>query len=80
MAYSVEARVVGIDAATVFVATEAHIASFRRDALPPEWWRLLKRSGVNGRVAALIESDGVPAATPFTAVPALSWPADLLTH
>lgn len=76
MAFSSEARVVAIDAVTVFVATEEHIASFRRDALPAEWWRQLRFAAVNGRVAALIERNGVPAETPFAAVPALCWPAD----
>ena len=72
----VEARVVAIDAGVVFVATGDHIASFRRDALPAEWWRHLKNAPVNGRVAELIDRNGAPAATPFAAVPVLRWPAD----
>ena len=74
MGNSIQARVVAIDAAMVFVATQARIASFRRDVLPAEWWRRLRSEGVNGQVAALIDSDGAPVATPFAAVPALSWP------
>lgn len=77
MATSIEARVVAIDALTVFVATEGHIASFRRDALPTEWRRHLKHTAVNGYVAALIERNGAPAETPFDAVPSLIWPTDL---
>ncbi len=76
MACSIEARVVAIDAAAVFVATEHHIASFRRDALPSQWRLQLKHTEVNTRVAALIARKGVPAETPFEAVPALPWPAD----
>ncbi len=75
----IEARVVAIDAGVVFVATEGHIASFRRDALPPEWWRHLKGAAVNGRVAGLVDRSGVPAATPFAAVPLLSWPDEVAT-
>lgn len=80
MACSIEARVVAIDAATVYVATEGHIASFRRDALPPEWWRRLRHAEVNYSVAALIDRNGAPAATPFEAVPFLSWPMDPVSH
>jgi hypothetical protein len=72
----IEARVVAIDAATVFVATGDHIASFQRETLPAEWWRRLKSAPVNGRVAELIDRNGVPATTPFAAVPLLRWPAD----
>jgi secreted protein with Ig-like and vWFA domain len=67
--------VVAIDAATVFVATDDYIASFRRDALPAKWWRELREAVVNGQVAAVIAHGGVPAETPFSAVPALEWPA-----
>lgn len=74
MGFSIQARVVGIDACVVFVATEDHVGSFQRDALPPEWWRHLKSAAVNGRVAGLVDRDGVPAATPFEVVPLLSWP------
>lgn len=76
----VEARVVAIDAATVFVATGDHIASFRRDALPANWWRHLKSAPVNGRVAELIDRTGAPAATPFAAVPMLHWPVEAPTQ
>ncbi len=76
MTCSVEARIVAIDAAMVFVATDQYIASFRRDALPSEWRQHLKHTEVNGRVAALLARKGVPAATPFEAVPALPWPTD----
>ena len=62
MTCSVEARIVAIDAAMVFVATDQYIASFRRDALPSEWRQHLKHTEVNGRVAALLARKGVPAA------------------
>jgi hypothetical protein len=74
MCRSLEARVVGIDQATVFVATEQRMAAFRRDALPPQWWRHLKLPDVNLRVAALILREGVPETTPFLGVPSLYWP------
>jgi hypothetical protein len=76
MYQSMEARIVGIDAVTVFVATQDRIAAFRRDGLPAEWWRTLRLGDVNRRLAALIARCGVPAATPFDAVPLLSWPDD----
>ncbi len=76
MSQSMEARVVGIDAVTVFVATQHRIAAFRRDGLPAEWWRTLKLAEVNRRVAVLVARSGVPVATPFEAVPVLSWPGD----
>ena len=79
MAGLIEARVVAIDAGTVFVATGDHIASFRRAALPPEWWRHLKDEPLNGCVAALIDDCGVPASTPLAAVPLLSWPGEAAT-
>lgn len=68
------ARIVAIDAGVVFVATGEHIASFRREGLPAEWWRQLKNAPVNDRVSELIDRDGVPASTPFAAVPLLRWP------
>ncbi len=80
MTCAIEARIVAIDAVAVFVATEAHIAAFRRDALPVDWRRTLKQTAVNGSVAALIDRNGVPAETPFEAVPALSWPSDIVSQ
>jgi len=76
MYQSMEAHIVGIDAVMVFVAAQDRIAAFRRAGLPAEWWRQIKLAAVNQRVAALIVRDGVPIATPFEAVPALSWPDD----
>ena len=77
MRQAMEASVVAIDATTVFVATEERIVAFRRVGLPPGWWRRLRLPEVNRRVAGLIATQGVPAATPFAAVPVLAWPADL---
>ena len=76
MCQSMEARIEAIDAVTVFVATQDHIAAFWRDGLPAEWWRKLRLAEVNRRLAALIDRCGAPAATPFGAVPVLSWPDD----
>lgn len=72
----IEARVVAIDAATVFVATGNHIASFHRNSLLAAWWRTLKTEAVNCRVAELIDRNGAPEATPFAEVPVLPWPAE----
>jgi hypothetical protein len=80
MTLLIEARVVAIDAGTVFVATGSRIASFRRVDLPPEWWRNIKNASLNGRVAEVIDRNGAPAATPFDAVPLLSWPAEAVTQ
>ncbi len=76
MYQSMEARIVAIDAVRVFVATQDRIAAFQRDGLPAEWWRKLRLAEVNRGLAVLIARCGVPAATPFDAVPLLTWPDD----
>lgn len=76
MNQSMEARIVGIDAETVFIATQDRVAAFRRDGLPGEWWRGFRGPAVNRRVAACVARLGVPAATAFDRVPVLSWPDD----
>jgi uncharacterized protein YcbX len=76
MYQSMEARIVAIDAVRVFVATQDRTAAFQRDGLPAEWWRKLRLADVNQRLVALIARCGVPVATPFDAVPLLSWPDD----
>ena len=74
MCRAMQARIVGIDAVMVFVATDDRIAAFRRHGLPVEWWRRLRLTAVNQRVAAVITDAGVAAETPFEAVPVLHWP------
>ena len=76
MSQSMEARIVGIDAVRVFIATQDHVAAFRRDGLPAEWWRRFRLAAVNRRVAEVIAGGGVAAGTRFDAVPVLSWPGD----